>query len=94
MVLSVVGVVALVLVITLLVILLRRGGGGGRDLISSQLSRPLQPGRPVFLEPGLRRQAMELAATNRRIAAIALVRDSTGMSLGDAKAAVDRLSPR
>ncbi len=91
-------VVALAALLAALVVL-RRGGGRSSDLVAGQMRAVADPRAAgpaasglTTLDATVRRQVEDLAASGARLRAINLLRESTGWSLGQAKAAVDRLT--
>lgn len=78
---------AVLVVIVVLMRVLSRAGGGAR---SGGAPEPTGPGTPIPAE--LQSRIRTLAAQGQRIQAIKMLREATGLSLLDAKNAVDAIA--
>ncbi|WP_305095687.1 ribosomal protein L7/L12 [Croceibacterium aestuarii] len=77
----------------LLVLLARALSGGSRDMIERQRAATFEPGSDhltVLAQP----EVQEALRAKRKIEAIKLVRERTGLGLKEAKLLVERQAPR
>lgn len=77
----------------LLVLLARVLGGGGRDMIERQRASSFEPGSD-HLTVLAQDDVQDAIARGRKIEAIRLVRERTGLGLKESKQLVERRSPR
>ena len=79
--------------VLLLVLLLRAFTGGSREMVAGQRAAGFEPGA-AHLAALAQPDVQDAIANRRKIEAIKLVRERTGLGLREARLLVERQSPR